>query len=508
MPEALRAPTGAGHAVLRVRNLTKRYGETQALRGVDLTGRAGEVHAVVGENGAGKSTLMRLLAGADRPDFGDIELGGQEVRLTSPLEGRRAGVCAVYQEFSLVPHLTVWENLLLSSMASAGGLRMRPRELRARARALLEQLGFELDVNVRVDELSVSQRQMVEIAKGVVEDPQVLILDEPSAVLSREELAKVFALVRQLAASGTLILYVSHRLDEIFAIADRITVLKDGKDVVTLTPAETDERQLINLMVGRDVEDVFPPRDTSQVGDEVLVVEGLARPPRLVNASLRLRAGEVVGVFGLVGSGRTELSRAIFGAEPATDGTMWLRGEPFSPRSPADALAAGVAYLTEDRGRDGLVLHDSVGMNMTLAVLRNASRFGFVRMQHESDLIDRQIKALAVRTTDADAPVQQLSGGNQQKVLLARCLLTDAQVLLLDEPTRGVDVATRIEIYRHIAELAARGVAVLLTSSELVEILGLSHRVLVMRHGSIVAELPASEATEENLLAAAAGVAA
>jgi ribose transport system ATP-binding protein len=498
-------PVGGGE-LLRVEGLEKRYGETRALRGIDFVASAGEVHAIVGENGAGKSTMMKVLAGAVRPDAGEIRLAGEPVQMDAPLDARQHGIWAVYQEFSLVPHLTVRENLLLGRMAGGQRWLVRPRQVHAEAQQMLDQLGFTVDLARRVDRLSVSQRQMVEIAKALAERPRILILDEPSAVLAREELELVFGLVRQLVAEGSLVLYVSHRLDEIFEIADRITVFKDGERVVTLRPSDTDQRQLINLMVGRDVDDVFPDRTPPSPG-ALLEVKELSRPPSFRDISFRLGAGEVVGVFGLVGSGRTELARAMFGAEPATSGSMLLDGAPYAPSTPRAALDSGIAYLTEDRGRDGLVYTEPVRSNMTLAVLRDHASQGFFRPRTEKVLAGVQMRALAVRAPSVETPVTHLSGGNQQKVLLARCLLTGARVLILDEPTRGVDVATKIQIYRTIATLAEEGKAILVISSELVEILGVADRILVMREGRVVAEVPGAEATESSLLAAASGVA-
>lgn len=505
MPEGhAHSPTHAA-PLLEVEALEKWYGETHALRGVDLVGNAGEIHAVVGENGAGKSTLMKVLAGAVQPDSGEVRVDGEAAEMSSPLDAFRYGIWPVYQEFSLVPHLTVTENLLMGRLAEERTVRFRPRAMRAQAQAMLDELGFAIDVDARIDALSVSARQMVEIAKGVAERPRILILDEPSAVLAREELEKLFTLVRGLADEGSLVLYVSHRFDEIFEISDRITVLKDGARVTTLTPSETDQRGLINLMVGRDVDDVFPDRTPAR-GRPMLTAGALGNDA-FSEVSFELAAGEIVGLFGLVGSGRTELARAIFGAEPLTQGTMELDGQPYQPASPRDGLDAGVSYLTEDRGRDGLIMTETIRPNMTLAVLRDEARAGFVSPRAEAALTDEQMKLLAVRASSRETPVRHLSGGNQQKVLLARCLLTRARLLILDEPTRGVDVPTRMEIYRLIAKLAEQGRALLVISSELVEIIGLSDRVLVMREGRLVTEMPGADATERSLLAAASGVA-
>jgi len=494
--------------IVRVTGISKRFGETQALRDVGLEAIAGEVHAIVGENGAGKSTLLRILSGAEQPDDGHIWVAGQRVTLGSPIAARRLGIRAVYQELSLVPHLSVAENILMERFAGRRVFLIDPKEIRAQAAALLDELGFSLDVATRVDRLDVSQRQMVEIAKGIAERPRILVLDEPSAVLSREESERLFTLIRRSTAEGVLVLYVSHRLDEVCEIADRVTVLKDGAYVTTVRPGDIDQHYLVSLMVGRRIEDVYPTREPSASPSPRLTVQRLGRDDVFSDVSFDVGVGEIVGLFGLVGSGRTDVARAIFGAEPATRGHMSLDGRHYAPRSPEQALRTGVAYLTEDRGRDGLIPHQSIGPNISLAVIRGQARLGFVdRRREAADAVD-QMRLLRVRADDPETLVDHLSGGNQQKVLLARSLLTEAKLLILDEPTRGVDVTTKIEIYRTIAQLAATGSAILLITSELVEILGMSDRILVMRRGTIVAEQSASDATEHSLVAAATGVAA
>jgi ribose transport system ATP-binding protein len=374
------------------------------------------------------------------------------------------------------------------------------------AERLLDEIGFTgLDVRQPVSRLRVSAQQMVEIAKAVVEQPRVLILDEPSAVLSREQLSRLFGLVRRLTREGTLVFYVSHRLDEVFEIADRITVLKDGEVVGTVRPRETQEQELIRMMVGRRLEEIYPKRGGAG-SKEVLGVDGLGRDGAFADVSFSLARGEIVGVFGLVGSGRTEMARCIFGAEPATSGTMRLEGRPYRPRSPAAAVARGVAYLTEDRARDGLVLTDTIRDNISLASLRRLGRWGLLDRKAQQELVRAKIRELDVRPPQPARVVARLSGGNQQKVMLAKWLLTDAKVLVLDEPTRGVDVSTKVDIYRRTAALADRGVGILLISSELPEILGMSERVLVMRQGRVVGEFDGARATEEALLAPAAVV--
>ncbi len=492
---------------LLMRGISKSYDGTQALRGVTFSARLGEVHAIVGENGAGKSTLIKVLSGAVRHDAGEILIDGKPVSLDSPLHAHQAGIRAVYQEFSLVPHLTVTENILLGQMPQG---RVRGwvdwAAAHRRAQAILDELGFTgIDVRTPVSRLSVSHQQMVEIAKAVAERPRILILDEPSAVLSQEELKRLFALMQQLKSASTLILYISHRLNEVFEVADRITVLKDGELVGTVRPQDTDEGQLIKMMVGRTLGEFYPRRE-AKLGEEILAVRGLSREGVFTDISFSLARGEILGLFGLVGSGRTQVARSIFGAEPADAGEILLEGRPVWVRSPREAVQLGIALLTEDRKRDGLVLSCSIRDNVSLTTLPQVTHWGFLNRRQMDARVQRQIQELAIRPPQMQRLVRQLSGGNQQKVALAKWLLTQAKVLILDEPTRGVDVATKVDIYRIMSGLADRGVGILLISSELPEILGMSDRVLVMREGRLVGEFTRAQASEESLLACAAGL--
>jgi ribose transport system ATP-binding protein len=493
--------------MLSMRGIHKSFDGTEALRGVDFSAERGEVHAIVGENGAGKSTLMKILSGAIPRNAGEILLDGAAADVTTPLMAHRLGIRAVYQEFSLVPHLSVAENILLGQMPSSrvpGGVDW-PAAYR-RAEEILHSIGF-VGINARriVRTLSVSHQQMVEIAKAVATRPRILILDEPSAVLSQEELDRLFALVRRLKQEGTLILYISHRLDEVFEIADRITVLKDGQLVGTVEPQTTDQGHLIRMMVGRPLGEMFPTRKPPRQ-ELALEVNGLAREGSFSDVSFVLRQGEVLGMSGLVGSGRTQVARCIFGAEPFDSGELRLCGKPVHPRSPRDALKAGIALLTEDRKRDGLVLICSIRDNASLASYEQLTRWGVINRREQEVQVQEKVKELDIRPPLIDRLARQLSGGNQQKLVLAKWLMTRARVLILDEPTRGVDVATKVEIYQLISDLAAGGIGILLISSELPEILGLSDRALVMREGRVVGEFPRAEASEEKLLAAAAGV--
>jgi ribose transport system ATP-binding protein len=493
--------------MLSMRGIHKSFDGTEALRGVDFSAERGEVHAIVGENGAGKSTLMKILAGAIPRNAGAILLEGVAADVSTPLTAHLLGIRAVYQEFSLVPHLSVAENILLGQMPSSrlpGCVDWQAAY--RRAEEILQSIGFiGIDVRRVVRTLSVSHQQMVEIAKAVAVRPRILILDEPSAVLSQEELDRLFALVRQLKQEGTLVLYISHRLDEVFEIADRITVLKDGQLVGTVQPHATEQGQLIRMMVGRSLGEIFPERKPPRE-ELALEVKDLSRAGSFSNVSFSLRRGEVLGMSGLVGSGRTQVARCIFGADPFDSGSIRLYGQPVHPRSPREAVGEGIALLTEDRKRDGLVVICSIRDNASMASFERLSRWGVINRRAQEAQVQAKVKELDIRPPLLERLARQLSGGNQQKLVLAKWLMTRARVLLLDEPTRGVDVATKVEIYQLIGDLAADGIGILLISSELPEILGLSDRALVMREGRVVAEFTRAEASEERLLAAAAGV--
>jgi ABC-type sugar transport system ATPase subunit len=492
---------------LQMRGISKNYRGTQALREVDFSASAGEVHAICGENGAGKSTLVKILAGALRRDAGDILLNGVPVDIASPHSAHEHGIYAVYQEFSLIPHLSITENILLGQMPTTvlNSWVDWPEAYR-RAHAILERIGFPgLDVRKRVSQLSVPHQQMVEIGKSVLRNPRILILDEPSAVLSHEELMRLFALIKGLKAQSTLILYISHRLDEVFEIADRITVLKDGELVGTVRPQDTDQTGLVRMMVGRTLNEIYA-ENRSSPGEELLRVNQFTREGVFSNVSFSLARGEVLGMFGLVGSGRTEIGRCIFGADERTSGEIVLKGQTVNVRRPEDAVQAGIAFLTEDRKRSGLVLSMSIRDNVSLAAPERISRWGILARSDQRRLVQAEIKQLNIRPPEMEKLVRQLSGGNQQKVALAKWLLTNADVFILDEPCRGVDVATKVEIYRMMRDLTERGAGILLISSEMLEILGMSDRILVIREGRIVGELTRAEASEERLLAMAAGV--
>jgi ribose transport system ATP-binding protein len=463
------------------------------------------MHAIMGENGAGKSTLVRVLSGAVLAEAGSMEIDGAAYQPRSPHDARDQGIRAVYQEFSLVPQLSVAENLLLGELPTLSAGIVDWAAAHKEAAESLAVLGFEgIDTHVRVDHLGVSQRQMVEIAKAMRGAPRVVILDEPSAVLSNRELERLFTVLRSFREAGGTVIYVSHRLDEVLRISDRITVLKDGELVGTVETAAVDEQELIRMMVGRPLSEIYPARERPPAG-QLLVLQGFSGPG-FREVDLAVGTGEIVGLFGLVGAGRSELARSIFGAVRPTAGSMSLAGRAYRPRSPGDALRAGVAMLGEERGRDGLVLPANILDNLTLASLGKLSRLGVLQRRHQREAAGAQVIGLDIRPPLLGRRVRMLSGGNQQKVVFGKWLIRGAQVQILDEPTRGVDVATKVQIYRIIADLADRGLAVLLISSDLPEIIGMSDRIVVMRHGRVVGELPASQASEERLLSMASGV--
>ncbi|KRT76144.1 MAG: ribose import ATP-binding protein RbsA 1, ribose transport system ATP-binding protein [Armatimonadetes bacterium CSP1-3] len=492
--------------VVRMRQITKIFPGTVAVNRVDLDIRAGEIHGVVGENGAGKSTLMRVLAGL-YPDYtGDIEIGGQVVRLTNPRQARELGVALVHQELSLVPELTVADNIFLGRepYARIPGLISRSAA-EAQARGLLRDIGIHLNPAAKVDRLSVAERQLVEIAKGVSLNPRVLILDEPTSSLTYQEIRELFRVIRGLAAKGTAIVYISHKLDEVFAVADRVTVLRDGHRVATAPIMEWTEAGLIQAMVGRDLSTLFP-RSEVEVRDVRLEVRHLGRRGAFRHISFQVRGGEVVGLYGLIGSGRSEVAEAIYGLTPADEGEILVDGMSVLIRTPRDAISHGIAMTPEDRRLRGLVSMLSLRTNLSLRALRLLSRLGFVDQSRERAEVDRMIHALGIRTVSQTTEVANLSGGTQQKVVIGRWLMVPPKVLILDEPTRGIDVGAKAEVHAIIDGLAGDGLAVLLISSELPEILGMSDRILVMKNGTLGDEFSRREATEERIMAVAAGL--
>jgi ABC-type sugar transport system ATPase subunit len=479
--------------------LTKRFGSTLALSDVSLHLAPGEVHAVMGENGAGKSTLMKLACGVHRADAGTIALDGRPLSVASPADAAAAGIHVVFQELTVLPNLTVAQNLLIGrEPARAGGLWLDHKAAVARAGRILASLGIALDPAAPAATLSAGARQLVEIARAASRRPRVLILDEPTSSLGRAEEEVLFALVRRLRAEGVALAYVTHRMAEVFALSDRVSVLRDGRHVLTAPMAGLTRPALIRAMVGRTVDEARAGAEVA--GAPVLTLRGLVAPPLVAGVDLDLRRGEVLGLAGLMGAGRTETARVIAGIDPAAGGSMTLDGKPFAPASPAAAMAAGIAYLSEDRKRLGLHLDLSVADNIALPSLPALARRGWVSPGRVTALARDWMARLAVRAAGPGIPVGTLSGGNQQKVAIARWLARGPRVILLDEPTRGVDVGAKAEIYALIRRLAAEGAAVLVISSELPELLQLSDRIAVMAQGRVAGIVPAAGATEESLL--------
>ena len=479
-------------------DIKKSFGGVRALRGVSLALEAGEVHALVGENGAGKSTLIKILTGALSQDSGEILLRGERLEQNSPAKARSLGIAAIYQQPALFPDLTVAENIALGK--TSGGLwsKVDWPARRAHATQLLERIGAKIEPSTRAGELSMPQQQLVEIAKALDANASVLILDEPTASLGDQDAENLFRIIQELRAKGVALVYISHRFEELGRVADRVTILRDGQSIETRAMAGTTKEDLIRLMVGRELETVFPGADGER-GEVALEVRGVQ------GVSLTVRRGEIVGLAGLVGSGRTRFAKTLFGLAPMSDGEIFVNGQRADIRSPGDAVARGLAYVPEDRRRHGVILGMPIAANTTLASLEKISGGGFLRFAEEQSLAQDFIAKLGVKAPSADTLAGDLSGGNQQKVALARWLATDPKILILDEPTQGIDVGAKSEIYRLIRELAARGLAILMISSETEEILGMSDRVAVMAKGKIVGILDRTNATPYNILELALG---
>jgi ribose transport system ATP-binding protein len=474
---------------------------------VDLDVLPGEVHVLLGENGAGKSTLMKILSGAVRRDAGEIELDGRRVDIDNPRDADALGIRIIYQELTLVPYLTAAENIFLGrERCSAPGF-IDARRMRAEASQLLQTLGLKIDPDRPVREMGIAQQQMVEVAKALVGNARVLVMDEPTSALTSTEIDELFATINRLTARGTAIIYISHRLEEMARIGNRVTVLRDGRKIATHRIGEVDVGYLIRLMANRDLSEHFPKRRVP-AGAPLLEVRGLRRAGVLDDISLTVRAGEVVGLAGLLGAGRTEVARAIVGADRRDGGEIRVKGEVARMEHPAEAIRRGIGFMPEDRKTQGLIQMLSVGENTTLAALGIFSRGGFLKRREAAAVASKLVKDLRIRTPSLDQPVAQLSGGNQQKVVLAKWLATGADILIMDEPTRGIDIGAKVEIYELMNQLTARGAGILMISSELTEVLGMSDRILVMHAGRLVAEFDSAEATQEKVLRAALGQAA
>jgi ABC-type sugar transport system ATPase subunit len=496
----------SGETVLELETITKTFPGVKALDDVSLQFTRGEVHALVGENGAGKSTLMKILSGVYEADAGRVLLNGVPVVFRNPHEAQLAGISIIFQEFSLIRTFDVAENVFLNREPVKAMGHLDKRSARKRTAELLTELGIDLDVTRRVGDLSVVQQQVVEIVKALSFTASVLIMDEPSAALTDKELARLFQIIRALKAKGVTVIYISHMLEEIFQIADRVTVLKDGRVMGTRPVGELTRDDLVRMMVGRTITDYFPALGSSR-GAVELEVRGLSRAGRLYDIDFDLRAGEILGIAGMVGSGRNMLARCILGIEPREKGTILVKGELCSCRNFHDAMNAGFGYITDDRKALGILGRMSVSENLTIASLSDYLTFGVLRLRRETVDAERQVAQLGIRAAGITQSVETLSGGNQQKVLISRWLLRDPQILVISEPTRGIDVGAKAEIYRIMRELTAAGKAILMISSELAEVIGMSDRILVMRSGRIegVIDQHEGKASEEQIMSLAVG---
>jgi rhamnose transport system ATP-binding protein len=488
--------------VLELRGVSKSFGAVVALRNADLTLRAGSIHAVVGENGAGKSTLVKIMAGLYQKDTGTFEMDGQPVHFRSTAEAKAAGIAVIYQEPTLFPDLSVTENVFMGRQPVGRFGRIDKAAMRAEVVELMSRLGVRIDPDRPTEGLSIADQQIIEIAKAISLDARVLIMDEPTAALSGVEVERLFAVARSLRDEGRALMFISHRFDEVFALCDTVTVMRDGAYIATEAIADTSEAQIVRLMVGREVTDLFP-KIPAEIKEPVLEVTGLTQPGVFADISFTVRAGEIVALAGLVGAGRSEVARAVFGVDPYTEGSVTVNGAKLPPHSPATAMRAGIALVPEDRRKQGLVIDATVATNVTDAIRGSLARSGLITTRAENAAAQVWARRLEVKTAALDAVAGTLSGGNQQKVVLAKWLAANPKVLIIDEPTRGIDVGTKSEVHRMMSELAGMGLAILMISSELPEVLGMADRVLVMHEGRITADIPRAEATPETVMFAA-----
>ncbi|MCC3381165.1 sugar ABC transporter ATP-binding protein [Paenibacillus farraposensis] len=489
---------------IQMKGIYKAFGTNQVLSGVDFDLREGEVHALMGENGAGKSTLMNILIGLHRRDEGTIIIDGQETYFNSPKEAEQKGIAFIHQELNVWPEMTVLENLFIGKeMTSKWGF-LDSSKMKALANEQFDKLAVKLPLNGEAGDCSVGQQQMIEIAKALMTDAKVIVMDEPTAALTEREIQKLFEVIASLKKDGVSIVYISHRMEEIFAICDRITVMRDGKTVDTQAIPDTNFDEVVRKMVGRELTERYPER-TSALGEVVLEVKNASHKGLFENVNFTVRSGEIVGFSGLMGSGRTEIMRALFGLDALDSGEILLRGKKVSIRKPDDAVKLGIGFITEDRKDEGLVLDFSIRENMVLPNLFSFTSKGLISGKKELDFVNALIKRLQIKTQSGETPVRSLSGGNQQKVVIAKWVGIGPNVLILDEPTRGVDVGAKREIYQLMNELTERGVAIIMVSSELPEVLGMSDRIFVVHEGKISGELSREEATQENIMTLATG---
>ena len=485
--------------LLNMRRISKKYPGVQALDSVDFSLEEGKVHALIGENGAGKSTLMKILGGAEIPDSGEITVKGQTLSHLDPLSARKAGIAVIYQERNLVPTMDAMENIFLGKELQSMRGFIDSKKMYRETEKLFQSLHVSIPVDIPVGKLPVAQQQMVEISKALSENAEVLVMDEPTAALTEQDVENLFSIMQRLREKGVGIVYISHRLEEVLSSCDRYTVLRDGKVVGNGNIADVDEQNLVNMMIGRKLEKEVSGRKTCEVGKEILRVEGLTRGNVLQNVSFSVCAGEILGIAGLVGSGRTEVVRAIFGADPLEAGTIYLDGKPVKIDSPHTAVKLGIGFCTEDRKTQGLILPLPIRENVGISSLHTFTQLGLVNERKQDECTYRLTEKLDLQPPDIWRTTGNLSGGNQQKVVLAKWLATNSRVLILDEPTRGIDVGAKVEIHNLMRELAAQGLAIIMISSELPEILLMSDRVLVLYRGEVKGELPREQATPENV---------
>ncbi len=485
------------HAI-EVQGIKKHFGGVHAIKNIDLTLNKGEIHAIVGENGAGKSTLMKILSGAYIKDSGTIKIFGKEYAIGNPKASKKLGIGIVYQEFSLVPDLTIAENIFLDRISNHFGF-VDHKNLQKKTKNIIKQFGFDIEPQKKVEDLSVGWQQIIEITKVLSQDIKILILDEPTAVLSPAEIKILFQILKKLKSQDVSILYISHRLEEIFEIADRLTVVKDGESIVTKAISEVTESQVVEYMIGRSMESLFPKR-VFKKGKEILRVEKLSNTPLFSDISFSLKEGEILGLAGLIGAGRTEVARVIFGVDKKTDGHIYIHGKKVNIRNPYQAISHGVGLVPEDRKAQGAILSMAIAENTTLPRLFDICHMGFINFVKENHIMNKFKKKLAIRMGANYLPVSSLSGGNQQKVILAKWLFAAPKILILDEPTRGVDIGAKAEIYEIITKLSMAGYALILISSELIELMGLCDRVIILSEGRQKGELSKDNLSEKTIM--------
>ncbi len=489
-------------ALLKLSNISKSFAGVQALRGVQFELCPGEVHALLGENGAGKSTLVKVITGVHQPDAGEMYVSGEPIQLSDPRAAFRCGIAAIYQELSLFPDLDIAENIFAGRQPARVGGWVQWKRMYQEAGRLLDSLGVQMDVHTKARNLSVAQQQMVEIARALSLEARILIMDEPTSALTLNEVDDLFQIVRRLRESGTAILFISHRLDELFELADRVTVLRDGQYIGTRSMEGVTREELIRMMVGRNVDNLFP-KLAVEAGEVALRVEHLTRKGKFEDVSFELRQGEILGMAGLVGAGRTEVGESIFGVDPAHSGSIQIDGQTVKIQNPRQAMDLGLAYVPEDRQHHGLVLPMDIAENVTLPTLPKFARRGWLDQKQARVFAYQSAAQMEVKATTIWQKVKELSGGNQQKVVLAKWLGSNPRILILDEPTRGIDVGTKAAVHALMSNLAAKGMAILMISSELPEILGMSDRILVMREGRVTETFNREEATQEKIMMAA-----